>query len=529
MIVDGRLADDAPGTEYDLAIVGAGPAGVTLATECDRAGLRVALLESGGDGFDPDTQELYDGAVTGLEEVDLTAVRLRMLGGTSNHWGGYCLPLDGIDFARGPLSGLTGWPMSREALVPFYERAQAYLRLGAFDYETPPRGVSADDLLLPDDPLVENALMRMSSHPPANFADEYRDALAASENVDLWLWTNLTGIDVDAEGTVTGLRTRTLTGVERPFRARRVVLACGAVENARRLMLMNAEAGTAFGDAGGWLGACYMDHPAGGSAFLWPDAPVSGALANFARELTAPDGTEMRYLWRLRDAVLEEEGLANAQFYLIPMPTSQEAQRRRREARSGMAGLRGVAKWALGREQRNFELSRAYCSFITNADAMVAETFAPAGDIDRVLLKYEIEQQPARDSRVTLESARDAFGQPLPRLHWAPTEDDKQSLIRTTELIGRSVGASGLGRLEFEEGREERWWNFTTSWHQLGTTRMAPGPSDGVVDADGRVHGTRNLYVAGGSVFPTAGRANPTLTITALAIRLADHLKSMPA
>jgi choline dehydrogenase-like flavoprotein len=529
MIVDGRASDGVPATEYDLVIVGGGPAGVTIATECDRAGLRVALLESGGDGFDPDTQELYDGAVTGLEEVDLMAIRLRMLGGTSNHWGGTCLPLDPIDFARAPLSGLTGWPMPREAMLPFYERAHRYLRLGAFDYSTlAPRGVGEDDLLLAGDARVENAVLRESTHPPANFNDEFRPALEASADVDLWLWTNLAGIEIDADGRVGALRTRTLDGLERRFRAGRVVLACGAVENARRLLLMNAENGTSFGDASGLLGACYMDHPAGGAAFLHPDEPLP-ELANFARELAAPDGTAMRYVWRLRDAVLEREGLANAQFYLLPFATSDAERQRQRDARRGLHGLRQLAKWTLGRDQRDFELSRAYCSFITNADAMVAERLAPSGAIDRVLLKFEIEQQPTRDSRVTLGAGRDAFGQPLPALHWAPTEDDKRSLIRTTELIGQSVGAAGLGRLEFEEGREERWWNFTTSWHQLGTTRMATGPSDGVVDPDCRVHGTANLYVAGGGVFPTGGRANPTLTITALAIRLADHLKSLPA
>jgi choline dehydrogenase-like flavoprotein len=272
-----------------------------------------------------------------------------------------------------------------------------------------------------------------------------------------------------------------------------------------------------------------MDHPAGGAAFMYPADGMFAAHANWARDLTTVDGTAMRYVWRLRDDVLREEGLANAQFYLLPFTTDETVSQRGRDAKSGLNGLRQIAKWTLGRDQRNFSLSESYCNFITNADAMVADWMAPSGEVDRVLLKYEIEQQPTRDSRITLLETRDTLGQPLPRLHWAPTEDDKESLIRTTELIGASVGAAGLGRLEFEEGRERRWWNFTTSWHQLGTTRMAPGPTDGVTDPDGRVHGTQNLYVAGGSLFPSSGRANPTLTITALAVRLADHLKRMAA
>ena len=104
---------------------------------------------------------------------------------------------------------------------------------------------------------------------------------------------------------------------------------------------------------------------------------------------------------------------------------------------------------------------------------------------------------------------------------------DRDSILRTTELIGQAAGAADLGRLELEPHWDEPWWGATTSWHQVGTTRMSEGPTDGVVDPDCLVHGTRNLYVAGGSVMPTAGRANPTLTIVALTIRLADHLKAI--
>jgi choline dehydrogenase-like flavoprotein len=526
MIIDGRSADAPASLDYDVLIVGSGPAGVTLAHELGGTGLRIAVVEGGGEAFESENQELYDGAVSGLEEVDLTAIRLRMLGGTSNHWGGRCLPLDPIDFARRPPGGMTGWPFSREALDPFYARAHDYLEIGAYEYGVSiPQGVTENDLLLAGDDTVENAVLRFSTNPPTNFGESYRAFLAGSDEVHLWLWTNLVGLDISPEGTVEAVRTRTLSGEERSFTAGAVVLACGAVENARQMLLANAANGSSFGAAGDLIGACYMDHPTGGSAFLWPREPLP-RKANWSEDLTAPDGTAVGYVWRLHDAVLEREGLLNAQFYLIPYSSDTAARQRERDANSGMQGLKSLAKWTLGREGRNFSLGRSYCNFIQNADALVAQTVFPRGSVDRVLLKYETEQQPSRDSRVRLTEATDTLGLALPELHWSPTEDDKRSLVRTTELIGQAVGAADLGRLEFEEGVEERYWNFTTSWHQLGTTRMAEGPSDGVVDPDCRVHGTRNLYMAGGSVMPTAGRANPTLTITALAIRLADHIKS---
>ena len=359
MIIDGRTADASAPLDYDVLIVGSGPAGVTVAHEFGGTGLRVAILESGGEDFEPENQELYDGQVTGLEEVDLTAIRLRMLGGTSNHWGGYCLPLDPIDFSRAPLSGMTGWPVSREAMLPFYARAHEYLKLGAFEYGTyEPKGVSADDLLLADDDVVENSVLRLSANPPTNFGQRYRQFLE-SDSVRLWLWTNLTGLDLSPEGVVRGVRTRTLDGTERTFTARTVVLACGAVENARQLLLANEANGTSFGNAGDLIGACYIDHPAGGAAFLWPHEPLRDK-ANWSNDLSAPDGTEMRYVWRLHDAVLEREGLQNAQFYLIPY-SSDSASRgsAKRDAEPRHEGLQ-VARPS-GRSAargRNFSLSR---------------------------------------------------------------------------------------------------------------------------------------------------------------------------
>ena len=528
MIIDGRSGDaDSAPLDYDILIVGGGPAGTTIANELDGTGLRVAILESGGVEFDPDTQALYEGRVTGLDAIDLVAARLRFLGGTSNHWGGFCLPLDPIDFERRPLSGLSGWPFKRDELLDAYGRASAYCDIGAFDYGLDAaEGVGPEDLLLAGDDTVETTVMRLSSNPPTNFGEKFVRMLEASENIHAWLWTNLTGFDISVDGAVEAVRTRTLSGAERTMRAGRVVMACGAVENARMLLANNARAGQSFGNASGLLGACYMDHMAGGAAFLWPRDPF-GEKAYWNDDLVSRDGVPLHLLWRLNDAVLAREELANAQFYLIPYSSDTAARERARNAGRGLNGLKSIAKWTLGREAIGFSLSESYCSFITNADAMVAEAVRPdQGSIDRVLLKYEAEQQPNPASRVTLMDETDALGLPRPHLHWAPTEADKESIIRTVALIGQACGRADLGRIELEEGADEQYWNMVTSWHQLGTTRMSVAPSDGVVDPDCRLHGTTNLYVAGGGVMPTEGRANPTLTIVALAVRLADHLKA---
>jgi choline dehydrogenase-like flavoprotein len=145
------------------------------------------------------------------------------------------------------------------------------------------------------------------------------------------------------------------------------------------------------------------------------------------------------------------------------------------------------------------------------------------------LVKYEAEQAPNPRSRVNLHhSKRDQLGLPATQLDWQLSDFDKFSIRRTAELIGIELGRAGLGRVRTDIDEDlSKFPLVETAWHHMGTTRMSENDRTGVVDSACRVHGLSNLYVAGSSVFPTGGRANPTLTIVALAIRLADHLKSV--
>lgn len=525
MIVDGRNAiGDAP-ADCDILIVGAGPAGITLAMELLETGLRVILLESGGRDFDDRAQALNDGRLTALETTDLTAARLRLLGGATNHWGGHCLPLDPIDFSRAPLSGLSGWPISYEEMRPHYERASAFCDLGAFDYGLDAiSGLDASDLLLADEARIETKVIRQS--PPTNFGEKYVSALEASENVQLWLWTTAVGIDVDGDGRATGVEVRSIDGRAGRLAAGEVVLACGAVENARLLLANNARTGRNLGNGGGFLGACYMDHPVGGAAFLHFDAPVTNK-ANWSHRLQTRDGIDAHLVWRLSDRVLEEEALNNTQFFVIPISADAEKRRADAAANRGLAGLKSVAKWVLGRD--GIDLSSSYCDVVQNADALSVHAYeaVTGGErVDRVLLRYESEQRPDRSSYVALdETAKDMFGSPLPVLNWSPSLEDRESIVRSATRIGVIAGANDLGRVELEDHFDERYWDASTAWHQMGTTRMATSERDGVVDPNGLLFGTRNVYVTGASVFPSGGRANPTMTVVALAARLAGHLR----
>jgi choline dehydrogenase-like flavoprotein len=126
---------------------------------------------------------------------------------------------------------------------------------------------------------------------------------------------------------------------------------------------------------------------------------------------------------------------------------------------------------------------------------------------------------------VTLSEQTDALGMPRVRLEWRLRPADMRSMVRAQEIVDEELRRAGLGRLQIELDDATPPPGLKGGWHHMGTTRMHLDPRQGVVDEHCRVHGVANLYVAGSSVFPTAGYANPTLTLCALAIRLADRVK----
>jgi choline dehydrogenase-like flavoprotein len=143
-----------------------------------------------------------------------------------------------------------------------------------------------------------------------------------------------------------------------------------------------------------------------------------------------------------------------------------------------------------------------------------------------------IEQAPNPDSRVTLDTEKDALGMPRAQLHWVLTQLEKRSIRKIHELIGQEVGKTGAGRVKLLEylwdEKDESWPRFTGGgWHHMGTTRMSDNPKTGVVDANCKVHGIANLHIAGASCYATAAAPNPTLTVIALTLRLSNHLKGV--
>jgi choline dehydrogenase-like flavoprotein len=529
MLTDARSVDDGATVECDLCVVGAGPAGISLVDRLRDSGLSICLLEGGG--FEPDltAQRLYAGKSTGRGYWPLHGCRFRLFGGTSNRWGGWCRPLDPIDFERRDWVPDSGWPIARGELESYEHDAARLLELPDARFDLPawerrlprPLPIDASDF--------ENVIFRYS--PRTNFAEVHGERVLRAGSVRTLVRANVTGLDVTADGDhVAGVLVRTLTGRSFSVRARATVLAAGGIENARLLLASNGARRIGVGNGRDLVGRFFTEHlhvPAGhllpaGSAVDWrfyrrshgAEADVRGAIAPTA-------GAQRRHRLLGASIVIEPAAYVSGTPFLGAPPelTVPLARAYRRLGRGPAARLADRARAAA---ERSWRLWRYLA---TARDARWARAHAPgAGGPPLRTLYFRTEQAPDRDNRVSLGRSRDALGMPRVELHWGLGEADTRSITGWLQSFDATVRERGLGTVVMAG---EDWPEHVVGGpHHMGTTRMAADPARGVVDADCRVHSSDNLYVVGSSVFPTGGYANPTLSIVALALRLADHLRA---
>ena len=499
-IIDARDLPEATEIEADLVIVGGGMAGIAIATEWAGANKTVAILESGGLEFDQTIQDLYrgsgvmrapDNAEASLDDYTWQS-RMRILGGSAAIWGGKCVPLDEADFARRDWLSRTGWPMTRAQLQPYYDRACRLLEVPLFDRDFD----SAQEEGRP--PLTVNNARDFFSAPryfsPIGGGDQekfdrFRIAPSEAENVTVYLHANVTEIRQRRRGRrISDLAVACLNGKRHTARGRAYVLATGGIENVRLLLASD------LGNDSDQLGRNFMGHVTFGQ--FEDEQPISMlAISDAQRPMTL-------YTDNGRDKVH------------CVLAATLDAQRR----------------FSMG----NFTATMVNATFPPNPNVEATRTLAALLDqnglavepAQRVATYFMAEHMPNPESRITLDAANvDALGVPKVRLDWVYTGRDLDNLEAGVNALAQVLGESNTGRVCWPVPRNEWLAGFSPSRHHMGATRMSVNRDDGVVNANCRVHGLDNLYIASVSVFPTSGIANPSLTLVALAMRLSDHLK----
>lgn len=493
MLLDANELSAGATLQADVCIAGAGAAGITLALTLRDAGVDVILLESGGLESEPDTQALYEGTMSGIDTWELDKKRWRLFGGSTSRWAGWCRPLEREDFERRSYVAGSGWPITFDDLVPFYERAHARVQLADFLWDT------SRLQELSGRPLIESPGGRLRTtvfqySPPTRFGELYRSDISESENIRGYLHANVVNVVLASNGgEVSRVECATLDGVAFHVEARAYVLAMGGIENVRLMLASNTQFEEGIANSSGAVGRFFMEHPHYNGVCSWVLSRPSDFSFYERHEVALPEGDgtkklDVRGLLALTPETLAEEGLPSVAASLVEAAVD-----------SGQTG--------------DIDAEQVRSLVRDRDEALVYQ------------LNVHAEQTPRSESRVTLRASdRDSLGMPRVDLNWQVHPDDERDMRRALQILSSELSAAGLGRVWTPTDGERLTWTTLPGGHHMGTARMSEDPELGVVDANCRCHDVENLYIAGSAVFTTAGYANPTLTIVALAERLASHL-----
>ena len=548
MFADLRELPDGHVANCDLCIIGGGAAGISMAREFIGTTTKVCLIESARE-YEDATQQLYAGVAQPARKrarsikegvhygVPAIHSRLRHFGGSTNHWGGYCVPLDPEDLEKHDWIPDSGWPIGWRELSKIYPRAQAVCEIGPYVYDDSLWRRTKTEPYAFDPQNLVNRFYQFS--PPTRFGDRYGKALKAAPNVTVLFNANVTNIGLAPNtASVDHIKVSSLVGKTGRVAARHYVLASGGIENARLLLASNDIAQRGIGNGRDLVGRYFMDHLYDSVGSLLVSENPKRLIAQYAEIVPDQAGHPLAKAGPDADSVMFQAALS---------PSAAAKKRNRAGA---------VALFIRGDWSRVDEGVRAVYEAVEREDSPAAENYGSslldilrnldtAGPAVKNLVQGKspphlpvlfaiAEQVPNRASRIALADQKDALGMPRARIDWRLSELDRRTFAQMPDLLAGEFGRQGIGRVHKAPWLDEdALYLYRGDFsrilepgrHHSGTTRMAHDPAQGVVDADFQIFGVSNLSVAGSSVFPTIGSANPTLTIIALALRLADHLK----
>ncbi len=551
MFVDGRQI--APGTTLDaeVCIIGGGPAGIAIARELAGTSISVILVESGGWRPNKLTQSLNQaelGSQSGHPPPEM--YRERRFGGSSTIWGGRCVPLTRQDFERRSHVANSGWPISYDELLPYYSRALVYCEAGEFGFDR--ACLNGSGPIIEGFASAEIAVGLERFSPPTDFGRRFKSDLGASTAHKVLLESTCTRLlSSDSGRSVDAAECKTVSGNSFRVVAKYIVLAAGGLETVRLLAASNDKFPAGLANSSGALGRYYMSHLEGTLGRLQV-APGRKVAWDFAR---TADGIYAKHHIRLSDELQRRNQLRNMIFRLHhanPMdPCHRDpvlslmyiAKRfilpeyRRKITTVELESLDRLPKGRdlLARHAAN--IARSPWPLVRFMSSWVYKRHARYRRVPYVALyskqgvyplDYNAEQTPLYDSRISLTHDRDRFGVPRMRIDWRVCPEDLASIAASYRQMRSSLADTNAASIVYDDDALEKSVQgaVAVGGHHIGTARMSDDPRRGVVNPECRTHDLENVYVAGSAVFPTSGSANPTLTLVALAIRIADQLKA---
>lgn len=458
--------------DFDVCIVGAGPAGIALALTLADGGKSVLLLESGAEEANDADESLN---AVEADKISVGKSRARALGGTTKLWAGRWKMLNDIDFTKREEIPNSGWPFSHEELLPFYSEAAAFLSVPPLSY-LKNISFSKRTCEVGNGKGVEPTMLWTIPVSEFDVGKRFRKRLYEHKNISVQLGLTVVHIE-SSSGHVTAIKAVTRAGEEKFITADQYILATGGIENARLLLVS--------GIGGPATGKYFMDHVKGVFASIIPnkDRPSQSAYEKEWLHIHNSKG-DYRIGFRLTDAVQKEYGLVNPYVQLEPI----------------------------------YKPGLIY---------KILRKLGMSVPLTRIAVVSYFEQSSRKENQITLINENDQFGVPRARVSFDLSELDIKSMAKLHALLKERMQEMGIGTLTsdlLDHGESALRSKITDASHHMGTTRMGTDPDTSVVDANAKVHGIDNLYIAGSSVFPTGGHANPTAPLVALSFRLGHHL-----
>jgi choline dehydrogenase-like flavoprotein len=574
-----NLDDFKPGSEFeaDIAVIGAGPAGITITREFLDSPYRVLLIESGlveedgahtalndiesagepmGEAAVNFRRKFHSGTMPSFnQQAQPYGLRLRALGGSAKYWGGRSATFDEMDFAKRDWVPFSGWPVSRDSLISYFDRAAEWLNLGPNCYDESFWKLLGGNVGRP--PLDRSKLRscfwqyarsRLNLTEMKSFAADFQAFHA--DNVRVLVNATVTQIETANDGKAfSHLEVSTLDNARSKVNARICVLASGSIENARLLLTSNRVCEEGLGNKHGVVGRFLMDHP-GTRLGHFARSDIQKARSLGFHTLRK-DGHFRLYQHGLTFSpeLQAEEKLLNAAIYTVseispddPIDALKRLARFKSEnpfadvlALITSIGLlsKGIGVKIFLNRLMPHSLQKLIINFFMAVNpSFVVREYQSKGvphKLDCLSIHVMTEQQPNPESRIVLSESKDRLGIPKAKAIWKISEVDRHNVLRIGQLLQQELPKAGLPSpvmADWIVANRPDDAPLVDMAHMTGTTRMSNDPATGVVDVNCKVHGVENLYITGASVFPTSGHANPTLMITSLALRLADHLKA---
>jgi len=493
-----------------VCVIGSGPAGALVAIPLAERGMDVLLVEAGN--LDPTPLSSAPIAKIDVDgAVDLSYAQALQLGGSSNLWAGRVARMEEADFVERPDIGAPAWPFPLSELSPYYERALDILGMPRTEHssELPPMPHSWKAFAASDQVDIKYLMWSRPAFKVADFVTKSDGNLA-----NLRVLTDAPVFDVtpNADGRIIESITVGCRQNHTTIKAQVFVLAAGGIETTRLLL---GYARRHWRDEEGAIGRYFSTHPKADLAILRPKQPVSAEHPLFREAMS--NGVQVRAGVGLSTAAQISIGTLNHCARLYPF-AEYKAEQAFETMKS--AAFRGVPIVNQSARLRRLLIASGKAAFDRLGQAARLQRRAHA-----FVVRLLLDQHSNAENRLTLSKDCDSEGRQLLDLRWRYDEADRMSVMTFLDMLDRSLRAHDIGHLDYSYLRDSNAWPLTAVHsHFLGTTRMSTDPRQGVVDQNCRVHRLPNMFVAGPSVFPRYGNANPFLTIAAISFRLSDHL-----